>query len=181
MKKVFVRWSVAMFLTTACSLPVNAQYWREAPKYHIGVRAGGCLSTEEDAECVKPGFQGGFAGDVKIAKLPFYLESGVYFYTKAANDRYANLITESNACIELPLLLSYHIYTGKHTSIQPFEGGYAAISLTGGYNPEWGIRMGCGVEHKKFYGALGLDYGYRFEHSTSWLCASLFATVGVNF
>ena len=180
---------------------VNAQNWRNAPQYHFGVRAGfsdtQALADDWDGGiCSKDKFapMGGVAFDVKIAKLPFYIETGAYFMNRglkySADDYQAGSSSpgpyrvtwsEDNNSLLIPVMLSYHAYINKDMSFQPFFGPYVAFGFEDDAT-DYGLRMGCGFNVKQFYVNMGLDAGLRGDFNThEGNVSSLFMTVGWNF
>lgn len=196
MKKMFLV-SFAVALLAGGFQTASAQNWRNAPQYHFGIRGGISGTTSLD-----DGWDGdngtydlwaptvGLAYDTKIAKIPFYVETGLYYMNRgqkyevwsvgnypSTSERY----TENNHSLLVPALISYHIYTGKNVSIQPFTGPYFAY----GFNDEefdFGWRIGCGLNVKQFYVNLGADLGLKdsFDSSHYGNVSSFFMTVGWN-
>lgn len=187
--------ALSLFLTA--TVPVNAQNWRNAPKEHFGIRAG--ISSTDVLGDIWDGAGDvtaltapmvGIAYDVKVAKLPFYVETGLYYMNRG--QKYEGTIhydghyssykeTENNHTLLVPALFSYHAYVNKNMSIQPFMGPYLAY----GFNDEeadYGWRMGCGFNAKQFYVNVGFDLGLKDDFDTHpGEVSSVFMTVGWNF
>ncbi len=175
-------------LALGISKPASAQKWADAPQYHIGVRAGliGSIPLQSDWD----GHDGtrslwspsiGVSVDTRICKLPFYIESGLYWMDRGYRyGRRGNTTTEHNYSLLLPALLSYHAYTSTQVSLQPFMGPYLAYGLN--YRePDYGWRMGVGVNVRDFYANVGFDLGLRdnFDHGDGNV-SSVFVTFGWN-
>lgn len=164
----------------------SAQNWRNAPQCHFGIR-GGISSTNSFLESwgvddgtnslTAPTF--GISFDTKIAKIPFYVETGLYYMNRGYKDDDENNSYKvsqeecDNHSLLVPALISYHAYVGKNVALQPFFGPFISY----GFDEEefdCGWRLGCGISVKKFYANFGFD-----------LCVitvgSIFATVGWNF
>lgn len=189
---------MASLLLLMNGVQVKAQNWRNAPQYHLGVRAGVSLTNSladawdggvDTKELVGPMF--GIAFDTKVAKIPFYVETGLYYMNRGLRyegsywhdgqvDGYYGY-TRNNHSILVPALISYHSYINKNMSFQPFMGPYLAY----GFNDEeidCGWRMGCGFNSKQFYVNLGFDLGFKddFDHHEGNV-SSVFLTLGWNF
>lgn len=202
MKKMFSMKNELRICVMAClfflvgNMQMKAQNWRNAPQYHFGVRAGASFTNSwEDSwdggadtkDLV--GSMLGVAFDTKVAKIPFYVETGLYYMNRGLRYeayRWDNIhssydYTENNHSVLVPALISYHAYINKNMSFQPFMGPYLAY----GFNDEeidYGWRMGCGFNAKQFYVNVGVDYGLKddFEQHEGNVC-SVFLTLGWNF
>lgn len=172
---------------------IKAQNWRNAPKLIVGLRGGASVSniTETDGDTKNVfAFTGGLSASFRIAKIPFYVETGLYY----ENFGYKDYKTWNDHSGVVPAMISYHAYAGKNVTIQPYMGP----SLIFSDELDMGFRMGCGVAYKKFYAGLGLDYNLtkssgdscNFNDSDSndhywWyddgFPFALFFNVGVNF
>lgn len=176
----------------------EAQNWRNAPQYHFGIRGGisGTTSMDDGGDGDNgtydlwgPTF--GVAFDTKVAKIPFYIETGLYYMNRGQKydvwslgdytPSYATRYTENNHSLLVPALISYHAYTSRNVSIQPFTGPFFAY----GFNDEefdFGWRLGCGLNVQQFYVNLGVDFGLKddFERHEGQV-SSFFMTVGWNF
>lgn len=188
MKKKFLNLAVLAFFLGGVQT-TNAQNWRNAPQFHLGVR-GGVSSTnaidanwdgdDESSSLSAPTF--GIAFDTKVAKIPFYIETGLYYMNRGYNDsgfdyggnnhkRWHEVF--NNRSLLVPALISYHAYAGSNVAIQPFMGPFISY----GFDEELfdsGGRFGCGVSVKKFYANVGFDLSFN-------IVGSVFATVGWNF
>ncbi len=198
MKKNSLKFSLmALALSSACCLPASAQNWRNAPQYHFGIRAGLSVTNSLDdswegastKDLVGPMF--GVAFDTKIAKLPFYVETGAYYMNrglKYSTDGYgpghhgnSTTWTENNSSIVIPAMISYHAYVNKEMSFQPFMGPFVSFGLDDS-ETDYGWRLGCGFNAKQFYVNMGVDLGLKddFDHHEGNI-SSFFMTVGWNF
>ncbi len=196
MNRRLLKLAVCTALFAGFSNTAKAQKWLDAPKYHLGVRVGYSetnvwhdlhLDGHGDMNCQSVVV--GAAFDVKLTKLPFYLETGLYYSNRGVDvvdgsRRYA----QDNHSLLVPALLSYHIYTATNVSIQPFVGPFVAYNF-GFEKPDYGFRLGCGVNYKNAYLNGGFDLGCRdnmfynkegfYEEDGNLL--SFFVTVGWNF
>lgn len=188
---------VALSLLVAGTASVNAQNWRNAPKEHFGVRAG-IASTDvlgdiwDGAGDSKPltAPTVGIAYDIKVAKLPFYVETGLYYMNRGQKyegtyhyDQHYSTYKETvdNHSLLVPALISYHAYVKKDMSFQPFMGPYLAYGFKD-EEVDYGWRMGCGFNAKQFYVNVGFDIGLKDDFDTHpGEVSSLFMTVGWNF
>ena len=83
---------------------VKAQKWANAPKVILGVRGGITFApTDWDGSNIEVFPTAGLAASFSIAKLPFYIETGLYYTNRYYSDW-------DNHSILSPALLSYHIY-----------------------------------------------------------------------
>lgn len=200
MKKKMLNWLAVSALLLGGVQTTNAQNWLNAPQYHFGVRAGisdtQALADDWDGDyCSKDklGPMVGVALDAKIAKLPFYIETGAYFMNrgwKYSADLYHDTPShgyhrvtwsEDNSSLLIPVMLSYHAYINKTMSFQPFFGPYVAFGFEDDAT-DYGLRMGCGFNIKQFYVNMGVDAGLRSDFNThEGNVSSLFMTVGWNF
>lgn len=186
---------VAALLVSAQNMA--AQNWLNAPKSHFGIRAGiaatNTLADDWDGDygstdLISP--MAGIAYDTRIAKIPFYVETGLYFLDRGQKykiDRngyhhsYATTERESNFSMLVPAVISYHAYTGKNISIQPFMGPYLAYGFSD-EEIDYGWRLGCGLNIKQFYVNMGYDIGLKDDFDThEGHVSTAFITVGWNF
>lgn len=188
---------VCLMLLAGVSHNAAAQKWLDAPKYHLGVRLGymetnvrhdiHLFDGHGDMNCQS--VTAGAAFDVKLTKIPFYLETGLYYSNRGVDvvdgsRRYAR----DNHSLLVPAMLSYHIYPGTNVSIQPFAGPFVAYNF-GFEMPDYGLRLGCGVNYKQAYLNVGCDIGMRdnmFYNKEGFYeddgnLTSIFVTVGWNF
>lgn len=163
-------------------LGTQAQNWRDAPKFIMGVRAGMGVSSHDDSDVLASATVG-LSLNFRIAKLPFYVETGAYYENMGY--RRDGIGYNDNALV-VPAVLSYHIHLKKDMSIQPFMGP----SLIYGFDSkefDYGFRAGCGFNKDKFYASLGFDtnltkdYGDDFWSGPNDNPVVFYATVGVNF
>lgn len=156
---------------------------------HFGIRAGYSSSSSEDCDPL-PSVYGGLGIDFKIAPVPLYLESGLYYMNKGYKYEsrwYYGTETETynEHSILTPILLSYHVplMSNKKMSIQPFVGGYVAYE-TECEEVDYGVRFGCGWNFGRLYANIGYDLGI-YEHDGNWnqnfKSNAFFITLGFNF
>lgn len=189
--------AIALSLLLGGTASVDAQNWKNAPKEHFGIRAG-ISSTDvlgdmwdgdNDATALTAPMLG-IAYDVKVAKLPFYVETGLYYMNRGQkykgtshyNGQFSSYKeTVNNHSLLVPALISYHAYVKKDMSIQPFMGPYLAYGFKD-EEVDYGWRMGCGFNAKQFYVNVGFDFGLKDDFDTHpGEVSSLFLTVGWNF
>lgn len=74
---------VAMMLVAGSTMTVNAQLLSEKPRVHLGIR-GGVSASSYSGDGIKSKIfpMGGFAVDFKVAPIPLYLESGLYYVNR---------------------------------------------------------------------------------------------------
>ena len=74
---------VAMMLVAGSTMTVNAQLLSEKPRVHFGIR-GGVSASSYSGDGIKSKIfpMGGFAVDFKVAPIPLYLESGLYYVNR---------------------------------------------------------------------------------------------------
>lgn len=196
-KKVFM---MLVIILTIYPFIASAQHI-SYPKFHLGVRAGytfnnvtGKQQHFEYYSCSEPishnSIYGGVSMDFRITPFPLYLETGAYWmnrkYSYVADITVESVpsttMTVKDDFFHIPLLFSYHFYLNDNMAIQPFAGGY------GGYlrNSEsfgYGVRLGCGVNYRRFYANVGYDIDlskhkwnkYKVDHFNA-----LFITLGYN-
>ena len=184
MKVAAIALFAALFVTTA-----NAQSVKY-PKMHFGIRLGGTFNSastsglgsdgEHDNDVKGKNFlTGGLALDFRLAQIPLYMETGAYYVDRSVSGRYyADCYN-----VQVPVLLSYHHYISDNSAIQPFAGGFVAVSDDFGY----GVRLGVGINYGRLYANVGYDIdlaekdlrgGYR---SGTYTSSGFFATIGFNF
>lgn len=122
---------VAMMLVAGSTMTVNAQLLSEKPRVHFGIRGGVSASSYSlDGMESKIFPMGGFAVDFKVAPIPLYLESGLYYVNRGYKldipDEYYDDESTNNQAIEMPIVVSYHYYLNDKMSIQPFFGGFVS-------------------------------------------------------
>lgn len=164
-------------------LGTQAQNWKDAPKFIVGVRAGLGISTQEHADALAAP-TAGVSLNFRIAKLPFYVETGAYYENmgfKFRGDSY------KDNCVVIPAVLSYHIYLKKDMSIQPFMGPSIIYSFDD-EDGDVGFRAGCGFNTGKFYASLGFDTNLTKDYGDGHWDDDyydgpfvFYATVGINF
>jgi|GEM_PF-1361293 len=159
MMKTYIR---TILLTCCCvaaaSLTLAAENM-DAPRFELGLRGGVAASawTYYDADALLMP-QGGLSLAFRIARVPLYLETGVYYVDKGArvrddgwgwyddddylcggwwsdrgygnrHNRYAEHYSVHQPTLQIPLLVSYHHYFNPTLSIRPFAGFYVAPVL----------------------------------------------------
>ena len=160
MKRIFF---VALMLI-GITAGVNAQRGTDAPRFHMGIRGGFTTSSfsGSDADAL-PFAYGGLGFDFKLASIPLYMESGLYYMNKGlkVGDKTFNCHS-----VVMPLLASYHFYVTDKMSIQPFAGPYVAYGLNDDniYSDDdqcfdAGVRIGCGWNFGRLYANMGYDIG----------------------
>lgn len=188
MKKKFMILSTVALLAGGVQT-ANAQNWRNAPQFHLGIR-GGISSTNaifenwdgDDGTCSLTAPTFGIAFDTRVAKIPFYIETGLYYMNRGYKDdwytydkgnyRSGREIYDNHSLL-VPALISYHAYAGKNVAIQPFMGPFISYGFDEDeFDSGW--RFGCGISVKKFYANFGFDLSFE-------TVGSIFATVGWNF
>ena len=205
------------FLSLLLAMPVlsfaqfNAAN-KNAVKSHVGVRAGVGISTynlDEPRALVTPVV--GLAFDYKIASIPLYFDSGVYYmdlgtkfkdfkhpyhvvYIYYPNGLPEDKITHTlhNHSLMIPVGLSYHIYLTNNMVLQPFSGIYLSYGITN-EKIDVGLREGVGMSFGKFYTNIGINLGlikqtgkvevdYNYEIAVEkCLQSSAFLSIGYNF
>lgn len=165
------------------SLTASAKWGDDVAPFHFGFRAGVSFSelNYSNADVLTAPY-GGLAFDFKIAKVPVYLETGMYYmnmgtkYDDFWNDGKA---TCDNNSLMVPLVGSYHFRVGRDMTIQPFSGMYVSYGFD--YDKaDFGLREGVGFTAGKFYANIGANYGLVEQDGDAEHC-SLFLTVGFNF
>jgi len=154
------------------------------PSFHMGIRAGLTVNSSSFSDTNLSGASksfpyGGLAADFKIASIPLYLETGVYYMNKGYKFEYENYtLKEDDHFIHMPLLASYHIYINDNMAIQPFAG-FAGGYLTKAKEFEGAVRIGCGFNFGRLYANVGYDIGVIKHNRRS--NNTFFATIGFNF
>lgn len=197
MKKV-----VLLLIAFATSVIVNAQIVKnlEYPKFHFGIRAAmtvntqsydGFPSSSKSNKSYKTGVEsmlfasGGLAADFRLAPIPIYLETGVYYVNRGAETVYNNKsnTVDSDHTIMVPILASYHLYFTKDMALQPFTGPYVEY----GFDSEtvnYGVRAGIGFNYRRLYVNTGYDYGFnkiKGYNNAEYTNGTAFMTIGFNF
>lgn len=167
MKKIYKIISIALLLCMSNS--AQAQKWANAPKIIVGIR-GGITFAPTDWGCsdIEVFPSTGVAASFRIAKLPFYIETGLYYTNRFVYDY-------DNHSLLVPALFSYHIPLKKDMSLQPFSGPFISYGFEGELDEGW--RMGVGFSSKKFYANCGYDYSFNYGVDED----ALFVSVGYNF
>ena len=192
MKQTMITMAATVLLLAATAQTATAQRWKDAPQVHFGVRAG--LSVTEpldswdgdndDQALTAPSV--GVAFDTKVAHIPFYVETGLYYMNRGCRytaTSYSNhhaavsTYTADNHSVLIPALISYHAYVADKVAIQPFMGPYLAYGFDAD-DTDFGWRFGCGLNVKQMYVNLGFDLGLKDEYNYT---SSFFVTLGWNF
>lgn len=173
-------------------VPASARFngvKKDAPKAHVGIRAG--IGASEYSNLDRPlGLATGVGGlhvDFKVAKLPFYIETGAYYmdmgtrlregsywyrryndrsyyrdghYYSSGRDRWddAPRYTIHNHSVLVPLAVSYHLYLGEKVVLQPFTGVYGSYGFTS-EDMDFGLRDGIAVSFDHFNISVGVNVG----------------------
>ncbi len=172
MKKLFLALWGAVFATGF----VAAQ---EHPKNIHGFRAGmnvAWVTSYGVSTSVKPAYMVGYSEQISLNKrLPFYFETGLNFISKGYKIKgYDNGETTLNY-LQLPVGINYHIYAGKHATIQPAVGLYYAVGVGGKRDyagnkvsvfkdgstsrHDFGFSCGVGTSIHKFYFGIAYEMG----------------------
>jgi len=194
----------------AMALPASAENL-EAPRFEFGLRGGLSVSNWSygDANAlVMP--QGGISLSLRVALVPLYLESGLYFVDKGARiddmyydddgwwdsyDRHSSrgydTYSVHQPTLQIPLLMSYHHYFNPKLSIRPFVGFYVAPVLNTddgelfyeNDNVDVGFKLGCGMGYGALYGGMAFDISSNgYDYGWDYDNNVTFSlTVGVNF
>ncbi len=210
MKKI-----VFLFLLWAMPVLSFAQFDaanKNAVKSHIGVRAGVGISTynlDDSRLLVTPLI--GLAFDYKIASIPLYFDSGVYYMDLGTgikafkhsyhmvSSQYPNGRPEDktthilhNHSLMIPAGVSYHLYLSNKIVLQPFSGIYLSYGITN-EKIDVGLREGVGMSFGKFYTNFGVNLGLirqngKVEVDNDYdivvekcLQSSAFLSIGYNF
>jgi len=152
---------------------------------YYGLRVGLALSTvsSDDACLDGSGLASGFnmgvvAGFQMVPHTPLYFETGLNYTEKGGHGHYnGSKFTYDLNYLEVPLLLKYSYPTSRHSSIQPFIGGYMALGVGGKVKDfgmhravssfdddffkrfDGGLRIGCGLEYSHLYAEVAYDLG----------------------
>ena len=182
MKKQIVSLVAAVLFSMAVT-SVSAQSV-QYPSFHFGIRGGLTVNSSSFSDTNLSGASksfpyGGLAADFKIASIPLYLETGVYYMNKGYKFEYGNYtVKEDDHFIHMPLLASYHIYINDNMAIQPFAG-FAGGYLTKAKEFEGAVRIGCGFNFGRLYANVGYDIGVIKHNRRS--NNTFFTTIGFNF
>lgn len=181
---------VAMMLVAGSTMTVNAQLLSEKPRVHLGIR-GGVSASSYSGDGIKSKIfpMGGFAVDFKVAPLPLYLESGLYYVNRGykldiPDDYYYDDESTNNQAIEMPIVVSYHYYLNDKMSIQPFFGGFISQVFDGPNDDlDYGLRLGTGFNYGRAYASIGYDFGLKNwgEDGHSSKSGLFFFNIGFNF
>lgn len=180
---------VALMLVAGSTMTVNAQLLSEKPRVHFGIRGGVSASSySEDGIKSKIFPMGGFAVDFKVAPIPLYLESGLYYVNRGykLDDYYYDDESTNNQAIEMPLVVSYHYYLNDKMSIQPFLGGFISQVFDGPFDDlDYGLRLGAGFNYGRAYASIGYDFGLKnfdyYGSDNSFKSGLFFFNIGFNF
>ena len=177
MKKLLLLATVMLtFVATASAQSVMY------PKFHLGVRGGLTVNTPTISDASIDGMvmaYGGIATDFRIAPIPLYIETGVYYMDKGGSITYPwGKHDFDNHFIHIPILVSYHFYLNDNMAVQPFVG-FAGGYLTESEDFGGAVRFGCGYNFKRFYANIGYDIGVTENHSIK--DNTFFVTFGYNF
>lgn len=183
MKKIIMSLALGVFAVAA-----NAQIVKnlEYPKAHFGIRGAFTLNSisknseyfDYDSKSL-PFASAGFAADFKIASIPLYLETGLYYMNKGYkyDSYYDEDETENDHSVVMPLLASYHLYLNDNMSVQPFVGPYVGYGIDQ-ERVDYGIRVGCGWNMGRLYANVGYDFGFEVDDYKN---NTFFLTIGFNF
>lgn len=186
---------VAVFAFLLVALWAHAQFqpaYKHAVRYHVGARAGvGFSSYDFDESRVITMPTGGIAVDYRVASVPVYVESGLYYMDMGTRgkvyytDGYTvDEFTSHNHSVLMPMVGSYHFYIGDKVTLQPFTGFYVSYGF-GNDKTDFGLREGVGVAVNNFYANMGVNYGLVDQLSEPFIGdghhRSFFMTVGFNF
>lgn len=176
---------------------------------YLGLRVGLGVSTIRSDDrylngaSAKPGLNLGFVTGFQLAPItPIYLETGLLYTEKGGKGNYNGKFSYKMDYLEVPLLMKYHIYLGRLTSVQPFAGVYGALGVGGkmkdfdqreAYSSfskdafrrlDGGLRLGCGLQYDHLYAELGYDLGLAnvsHDYFDTSHTGSFFANIGLNF
>ena len=183
-----------------------------APKSHVGARLGIGLSMynlEEPRPLITPVV--GLDFDYKIARIPLYFKSGVYYMDMGScfrdfkrpyhlvtqeypNGRPQDKMTHTlhNHSIMIPAGISYHIYLSDNMILQPFSGFYLSYGMSNS-QADIGLQEGVGMSFGKYYTNFGINVGlvrqdgevevdYIYKLAVEkCLHSSIFLNIGYNF
>ena len=180
MKKIIVSFLLCVFVMTASAQIVkNLEY----PNAHFGIRGAFTSSSatfEEGLTSDAYSFaSGGLAFDFRIAPIPLYLETGLYYINRGGYWVYRNYDIEQDTDhgVMMPLLMSYHLYFTDNMAIQPFVGPYVGYGIDK-ERVDYGIRAGLGWNFGRLYVNAGYDFGFEVD---GYKNNTVFATIGFNF
>lgn len=177
------RYIAALLLIAASAMTCSAQNWLNAPKFYVGVRAGVSVTAESGyGSLFAP--QGGVSVNIKVAKIPFYVETGAYYVDRGFKENWDGYsYTAHEHSITVPALISYHIYRTPQFVIQPFMGPVASLAFNGDDTSlALGSRLGVGFSfNQSYYLSLGYDYlPYRSDCGEQ-LLNTFYLSLGYNF
>ena len=183
MKKIFVSFLLCLFTMTASAQIVkNLEY----PKAHFGIRTAFTNNSVSVSDGnygqfgSLPFVSGGLALDFRIASIPLYLETGLYYMNngyKYSYDYNNYEETINNHSVKMPLLMSYHLYFTDNMAIQPFVGPYVGFGIDE-ERVDYGIRAGLGWNFGRLSVNAGYDFGFEVD---GYKNNTVFATIGFNF
>jgi hypothetical protein len=150
------------FMLLSTTTFMNAQNWKDAPRFHFGIRGAVTESVWTGNVDALPFVSGGLAADFRIAPFPLYLESGLYYVNKGYKTQDEYGYTDNNHAVLMPFLVSYHIYATPKLAIQPFVGDFISYSPNSDayYDDnyfDYGVRFGCGINYGRIYSNVGFD------------------------
>ncbi len=196
MKRNIWKYAVCAALLWGAGQTAVAQDSEEAPKYHLGVKAGYVetnvwhdlhLDGQSDRNCQS--FMAGMSFDTRLIRKPLYLETGLYGYNRGVDVRDGSRrYAKDNFALMVPVMLSYHFYPNYNLGIEPFAGPFVAYNC-GFKQADYGIRVGCGVNYKQVCFNFGFNFGLKdnmFDNENGFyeqdgILTSLFVTLGWNF
>ena len=185
MKKIVMLLVLSVFVVGA-----NAQIVKnlDYPKVHFGIRGAFTLNSIsvsddylgelDDVFDALPFASAGVALDFKVASIPLYLETGLYYMNNGYKyeDSWGEE-TLNNHSIKMPLLMSYHLYFTDNMAVQPFVGPYVGYGIDE-ERVDYGIRTGLGWNLGRLYVNAGYDFGFEVD---GYRNNTFFATIGFNF
>lgn len=143
----------------------NAQSYR--PQF--GIRGGLTASPTDWTGNLKVFPTIGMSVDFRIAKLPFYIETGAYYLNRYVYE-------DDNNSLLFPALLSYHIPLKHDMTLQPFCGPFVSYGFDNS-EVDGGMRMGIGFSKSRFYVNCGYDISFNYGYDED----NFFVTAGYNF
>lgn len=186
----------------------NCQYADTYYGFRMGLGIGTVNSDSKylDGSDAKTGLNVGFAIGTRIAPVPLYFESGLYYTEKGGKSKIdGSKFTYGLDYLEVPLVFKYKIFASPDVSIEPFMGGFLSCGVAGkikdfnqreayhsfdsDIDPHFhrfdgGVRLGCGASFQMLYVEASYDIGLAnvgnddFD-DTHTGCFNL--TIGLNF
>lgn len=205
MKKKVLFTIVCMIMSYNLNVHAQSYYY---PSFHMGIRGGVTFTKVVDYNYLKgkTAPYGGLAFDFRLAQIPLYLETGLYYMDRGYTIDYKKWLNDdpefnhfydfggwslpdeekvSYCFLNLPILFSYHYYVTGKMALQPFAGGFIGynIDTTSSHNYrnrfEGGVRVGLGVNYGRLYVNVGYDIGL-FKSEGDIKMNALFLTLGFN-